>query len=101
MEQLINLIDIKLLILIVVSSYWAKKHLKFIFPMLSLALKIFIWSTILSIIYFYVGKMLGVVSVENAIDLIITYFVATSFYELFFKPLKNWIIKITDKTDKE
>lgn len=94
MEQLFNLIDLKLMILIIVSSYWAKKHLLFVLPKISIAIKIFFWSTLISAAYFHLGKILGFIDKENFVDLIITYFVATSFYELFFQPLEKWITKL-------
>lgn len=91
MQTLINIIDIKLMVLIIISSYWGNRYFKKIIPKMGLTFKIFIWSTILSFVYFHIGKELGIVDNNSVIDLLITYFTATSFYELAFKPLENLI----------
>lgn len=91
MQNLIELVDFKLGILIIISSYWVKSNFKHCFKKIPLSLKIFIWSTIMSFAYYFIGKYTGLFDAGNLIDLLITYFAATSFYELFFKPLENFI----------
>lgn len=89
LSELLLLIDLKLALLIIISSYWVKANFSHVWPQLSLALKIFIWSTLLSFVYYFIGKEVGFVTKESYIDLIITYFAATSFYEVAFKPLEK------------
>lgn len=90
-NELFTLIDIKLAVLIIISSYWVKANFSHIAPKIPIALKIFGWSTVLSVAYYFIGKQAGFITKESLIDLLITYFAATSFYEIFFRPLENWI----------
>lgn len=97
--QLGKFIDIRLLILIVIGSYWYKKNLSDLkisfLSKISLSHQILIWSTILSGAYFFILKHLEPQHKENYVELIvtfvITYFAATSFYELLWRPIQDFI----------
>lgn len=92
-EELINLIDFKLLFLIVAMSRWSKRYLKNIFSKILLSHKILFLSTLISVVYFFVGRHMGFITNESFFILLITYFTATSFYELIFYPIENMIKK--------
>jgi hypothetical protein len=99
-NELIALIDVKLAILIIISSYWVKANFSHIKPGIPIALKIFIWSTVLSLAYYFIGKKVGYITNESLIDLLITYFAATSFYEVFFKTLEKAVKSIAGGAKK-
>jgi len=92
--ELSSLIDFKFAALIIISSYWVKANFSHVFPKISIALKIFIWSTMMSIVYSLVLYFLGDLPKENFVGLLVTYFAATSFYEVFFSPLEKWLKKL-------
>lgn len=91
MTELFNIIDLKLAVIIIISSYWVKKNFSDIFKRIPLAVKVFIWSTLMSLLYYYLGQITGLFETGHLIDLLITYFFATSFYELFLKPIENYV----------
>lgn len=90
-------IDFRLVILIIISSYWVKKNFNEWLPKLSVVHKVFIWSTILTVAYYYVLKITGVFQVENFYNYLFSYFFATSFYELLCAPFEGFIKKWADK----
>ncbi len=92
-------IDWTLVLIIVLSSFWVKKNLNEILPKMSVAFKIFIWSTLVTIIYYYVNYLTGIFVLKNAGCYMITYFFVTSFYELIAKPLLVTIQKVTGTFD--
>ena len=57
--ELLNLLDFKLAALIFLSSYWVKSNFKDIAPKINLSIKIFIWSTLISIVYYTISKTSG------------------------------------------
>lgn len=88
-----NQIDWILVLLILISSFWVKKNFDDVLPKISTAHKILIWCTLLTIIY--VG-FLDVTKVKDAKPwtvYLISYFFATSFYELLWKYLIDWVTK--------
>lgn len=97
LAQLDKYIDITLLVIIILAAYWAKTYLCNLLPNWRMSWKVLIFSTIVTIAYYMVLVKTGVFKSENVPVYIITYFAATSFYELFFSPLEGWIKKITGK----
>lgn len=96
MDKLLEFIDFKLVALIVLSAYWMKNFFYNLFPQVDLKYKVLLWTSLLSILYYYVMVNLLEQDLEFY-NLAITYFAATSFYELAFKPLEDWIKKLTGK----
>lgn len=92
-------IDWTLVLIIVLSSFWVKKNFNEILPQMSVAFKIFIWSSIISVIYYYVNFLTGIFALKDVGCYMITYFFATSFYELIAKPILSIIKKITGVTE--
>lgn len=92
-QDVLNLIDFRLLFLIVAMSRWSKRYLKNLFPKILLSHKILFLSTVISVVYFFVGRKMGFVSNESFFVLLITYFTATSFYEIIYSPIENMIRK--------
>lgn len=90
-EDVIKLIDFKLLILIVVMARWSKRYLKDIFPKISFSHKVLFLSTLVSVLYFFIGRHLGYYTNESFYMLLITYFTATSFYEIIYNPIETMI----------
>lgn len=113
MEPIINFfsgyIDIKLSLLIIVSSLWAKKYIAPvatqlpILKRLSIAHIIFVWSLLLMVAYYIVLKNVGQFVKEDWSKYAVTYFFTTSFYELAFAPLQTLAQKIfnNDKLTKQ
>ena len=62
--------------------------------------KVLLWATLVSIVYYFSLQKTGVVDQRPAVIYIITYFFATSFYELVFQPLERWIKKMSGNNDK-
>lgn len=105
MENILKLftdcIDWTLVLIIVLSSFWVKKNFTEILPKTSIAFKIFIWSTVITILYYYFNYLTGVFELKNASCYLVTYFFATSFYELIAKPLLLIIQKIVGSNGTE
>lgn len=105
MEQLIKLftesIDWTLVLLIVLSSFWVKKNFTEILPKLSVAVKIFFWSTILTVLYYYINFLTGMFELKDASSYIITYLFATSFYEIIAKPVLEGLKNLTGLKNEE
>lgn len=99
-EQLDKYIDVKLMCLIVIASYWAKKFLIDVAPKITLAHKVLLFSTLVTVLYYLVLIKTGVFKKEDVPVYIISYLAATSFYELFFAPLERWVRKITGTPEK-
>lgn len=87
-------IDFKLVILIIVASYWAKKFLTANAPFVSMAWRVLIFSTVITILYYLLLRKTGVFEVEDIPVYFISYFTATSFYELGFVPLERFVKKL-------
>lgn len=86
-QLLTELIDYKLVVLIILGGYWSKKYFGNLLPSLPTAHKVLIISVFLSSVYYFIAK-------GSIITYIITYMFATSFYELAVKPLENWATKL-------
>lgn len=86
-------VDFKFALLIVVSSYWAKKFLLKVLPKIDMAHKVLIFSTILGVMYYMLLQRTGVVDENSLPAYLISYFIATSFYELAFAPMERAIKK--------
>ena len=84
-------IDLTLAVLIVISAYWGRKYICNIFPKISMAHKVLIWSTIITVLYYFIAQKTGIKSTDGIVKYLITYFFATSFYELVFSPLEKWV----------
>lgn len=96
MEKLLEFIDFKLVVLIVFSAYWLKNFFENLLPQLNLKYKVLIWTTLLSALYYFV--IVKVLKQEIEVyNLVITYFAATSFYELGFKPLEKFVKGLAGK----
>lgn len=95
--QLADWLDFKLIMLLVVSSYWVKKNLEGVFLKVKVAHKILIWSTVISAIYYWLLKSTGLDESIDFVKLLLSYFAATSFYELAFEPLENFFKKLFKK----
>jgi len=96
-EAVSTLLDYKLIALIIISSYWVKANFQHLFKNISIAHKIFIWSTIVSIGYYFLLSSFGAMDNGNYFQLIISYFAATSFYEIAFEPLEKLVNKLIKK----
>lgn len=96
MEKLLEFIDFKLVALIVISAYWLKNFFENLFPQMNLKYKVLIWTTILSAMYYYAVSKLMHQEIE-VYNLVISYFAATSFYELGFKPLEKFVKGLATK----
>lgn len=94
-------VDFKLIVLIVLGSYWARKFLKKIFPKFDMAHKVLIFSTGLTIAYYYLLQRSGMFQENNLPSYFISYFMATSFYELAFKPMEKAVRKFLGYTEEE
>lgn len=93
MESILNLIDFKLLALIVISARWGKRYLLKCCPKVLMSYKVLVLSTLVSLVYYYIGNDAGFLTKDSFIDLLITYFTATSFYELIFNPIEKLLKK--------
>lgn len=95
-------IDVKLAVLIVTGAYFFRKFLCELFlPKVMMRYKVLIWTTIISVVYYFTLQKTGVVDKTPPVVYIITYFFATSFYELIFQPLEEWIKNKTGGKDKD
>lgn len=95
-------VDTSLAVLIVVSAYFFRKYLcDYFLPKVNMAHKVLLWATLVSIIYYFTLQKTGVVEQRPAVIYFITYFFATSFYELLFEPLAKWVKKVTGSDDKQ
>lgn len=101
MQQIIDLfdkyIDWTLVILIITSSYFAQKFFGLcdILPKLKMAIKVLIWSTIITVLYWLLLVNTGVFKKEEVPVYFISYTVATSFWECLIQPVKEWIKKVS------
>lgn len=94
-------VDIPLAVLIVVSAYFFRKFLcNNILPKVRMEHKVLLWATLVSVIYYFTLQKTGVVEQRPAVIYFITYFFATSFYELLFQPLERWIRKTTGSNEE-
>lgn len=98
MDYLVNLfnqieqyLDLKLVLIIIISSYWVKTNLKDVLPNITDAHKILIWCLILTLFYILILKVTGIFKVEDTFNYVITYTFATSIYEIALKPFEDWI----------
>lgn len=92
-ERVSSLINWELLTLIVVLARWSKRYLLQCYPKVMFQHKVLVLSTIISFVYYYVGFIAGTLDNKSIIDLMITYFTATSFYELIFSPIERFLSK--------
>lgn len=86
-------IDWVLFVIILISSFWVKKNFEDIFPKVSIAHKILIWCTLLTIAYVAFLHITNALVVKSLPSYCITYFFATSFYELLWKYVVDWVTK--------
>jgi len=103
MEQITALIDVKLLIFIVMSSLWYKKVLSVDITnliakvkwlkWLSLTHQIFLWSTIICGLYAFISYKTGLMEIKEWANYAVTYFAATSFYDLLWRPIEDFFVK--------
>lgn len=106
MENILKLftdcIDWTLVLIIVLSSFWVKKNLNEILPAMATPIKILLWSTLVTIVYYYVNYLTGIFQLKDVACYMVTYFFATSFYEIIAKPVLSIIQKyIGNGTDSE
>jgi hypothetical protein len=95
-------VDIQLALLIVISAYFFKKFLcNYVLPRVRMEHKVLLWATLISVLYYFAFQQTGVVERRPAVIYFITYFFATSFYELIFQPLERWVKKMTATTPAE
>lgn len=104
MENLLKLftecIDWTLVLIIVLSSFWVKKNFNEILPTMATPIKILIWSTLVTVVYYYVNYLTGIFQLKDVACYMVTYFFATSFYEIIAKPILSTIQKyISHGTD--
>lgn len=95
--QLADWLDFKLIALLIISSYWVKKNLEGVFLKISVAHKILIWSTVVSALYWLLIKTTGIDENIDFVKLLLSYFAATSFYEVAFEPLERFAKNIFNK----
>jgi hypothetical protein len=108
MEHILQLftdcIDWTLVLIIVLSSFWVKKNFSEILPAISTPIKILLWSTLVSTLYYYVNFLTGIFQLKDVACYMVTYFFATSFYEIIAKPILSMIQKYigngSDTTDE-
>lgn len=86
-----NCIDWKLVVLIVLTSIWVKKNFAEILPKITIAQKIFIWSTIITVLYYGINYLTGMFEIKAITCYLVTYLFSTSFYELFAKHIFDFI----------
>ena len=86
-----GLIDWKLLILIVVLARWSRRYVKNILVRIDFTYKVLFLSTLISFVYYYLGKEAGFTTKDSVVELLVTYFTATSFYELIFNPIEKML----------
>lgn len=101
MAELFNVVDFKLALLIIISSFWVKKNFKYILKRIPMSLKVLVWSTLMAVLYYYIGYITDLFKVGNVINLLITYLFATSFYELLIKPFEKSIKEKINKITKQ
>lgn len=93
-------VDVPLALLIVVSAYFFRKFLcNNILPEIRMEHKVLLWATLVSVIYYFTLQQTGVIEKKPPVIYFITYFFATSFYELIFQPLERWVKKMTGNND--
>lgn len=94
MENITQYLDFGLVGLIVLSAYWLRANFSEIFVKVPMKFKVLILSTIISCIYAFIMSELLHEKVY-LFKLVVSYFTATSFYELGFKPIEDLIKKYT------
>lgn len=91
-------IDGYLLLIIVFSAYWFRKNITSVLPTWSMAHRVLLWSTIITILYAMAISRSTPLTVKMGIKYGLTYTVTTSFYEIIFDKLEplvtgiiNWL----------
>lgn len=96
-QNLINfftqIVDYKLALLLLLSSFWVKKNCSDFLPQLKLVHKVFIWSILVTLVYWIVLVKTGLSKERSVYNYVLTYFFVTSFYELLWEPVERWIVK--------
>lgn len=101
-QLFVTYVDVPLAVMIVISAYFFRKFLcNNIFPKIRMEHKVLLWATLVSIIYYFTLQKTGIFEKRPAVIYFITYFFATSFYELLFAPLVKWVNKIAASDDKQ
>lgn len=59
MEKIFDFIIWEVVLLIVLSSLWVKNYFEIIIPQMHLKYKILIWSSIISVAYYFISKSFG------------------------------------------
>ena len=90
-------IDVTLAILIIVTAFWFKKYMLNILPKVPMAHKVLLWSTAISIGYYFLLKFTGSLKKDDIVVYVITYCFTTSFYELVFSPLQTMVQNLIQK----
>lgn len=95
MDQIISLfnqyVDFKLVLLIIISSYWIKKNFSDVLTRITIAHKVFIWSTLVTVFYYWVMHLSGSFTKAGMVNYFLSYTVATSIYEIAMNPIENFL----------
>src|SRR4051812_3327461 len=92
-------IDTPLAVLIVLSAYFFRKYLcDYFLPKWRMVHKVLLWATLVSIAYYFIVEKPGLTDQNEPVIYLITYFFATSFYEIIFSPMESWVKTNTKKS---
>src|SRR4051812_38890151 len=91
--KLINYVDFKLIVLIVVLALFAKKNLVDVAPRIKMAHKVLVLASVISALYFFTWRVTGLAQIEDWPVYVISYCVATSLYEILIAPVVGVIAK--------